>query len=57
MSKSPGHQKWPDHEVRETRMSQRVTAEIDGQLIADTADAIRVDEDGNPPRYSIGKFM
>ena len=51
MSKSPGHQKWPDHRVRETRLNLRVTVEIDGQPVADSADVIRVDEDGNPARY------
>jgi uncharacterized protein (DUF427 family) len=51
MSKSPGHQKWPDHKVRETRVDQRITAEIDGQIVADSSDVIRVDEDGSPPRY------
>lgn len=51
MSKSPGHQKWPSHNVRETHVNQQVTVEINGQLIADSSDAIRVDEDGSPPRY------
>jgi uncharacterized protein (DUF427 family) len=51
MSKSPGHQKWPDHKVRESRVGQRVTVEIKGQTIADSANVIRVDEDHSPPRY------
>lgn len=51
MSTSPGHQKWPDHNVRETQMNRRVTVAINGELIADSADVIRVDEDGNPSRY------
>ena len=53
MGKSPGHQKWPDHKICETRLHQRVTVEINGELVADTADAIRLEEDGNPPRYYI----
>lgn len=51
MSKSPGHQKWPEHKVRETPVGQRITVELNGQVIADSRDAIRVDEDGSPARY------
>ncbi|HEX8757343.1 MAG TPA: DUF427 domain-containing protein [Steroidobacteraceae bacterium] len=51
MSKSPGHQKWPEHKVRETPVGERVTVELNGQVIADSRDAIRVDEDGSPARY------
>lgn len=51
MSKSPGHQKWPDHKVRETPVGQQVTAELDGQILAESTRAIRVDEDGSPARY------
>ncbi|MGA9369037.1 MAG: DUF427 domain-containing protein [Steroidobacteraceae bacterium] len=51
MSKSPGHQKWPEHKVLETPVGRRVTVEIDGQLVADSSNVIRVDEDGSPVRY------
>jgi uncharacterized protein (DUF427 family) len=51
MSKSPGHQKWPDHEVRETRVGQRMKVEIGGDVLADSADVIRVDESDYPARY------
>src|SRR5436309_10635222 len=51
MSKSPGHQKWPDHKVREQRVGQRMKVDIDGTVIADSADVIRVDEDEYPARY------
>ena len=51
MSRSPGHQKWPDHNVRETTLSRRVTVEINGQRIADSTNVVRVDEDGSPARY------
>jgi uncharacterized protein (DUF427 family) len=51
MSKSPGHQKWPDHQVQETRVEQAVTAEIGGQKVAESHNVIRVDEDQHPARY------
>ena len=51
MSKSPGHQKWPDHQVRETTVGQRMRVEIGGEVIADSADVIRLDESQHPTRY------
>jgi uncharacterized protein (DUF427 family) len=51
MSKSPGHQKWPEHKVIETSVGERITVEIDGQVVADSRNVIRVDEDGSPARY------
>lgn len=51
MSHSPGHQKWPDHKVRETPVGKQVTVELNGQIVAQSANVIRVDEDGSPARY------
>jgi uncharacterized protein (DUF427 family) len=51
MSKSPGHQKWPEHKVIETPVGKRVTVELDGKTVADSRNVIRVDEDGSPARY------
>ena len=52
MAKSPGHRQFPDHQVRETRLRGTVVvAEMDGQVIAESNDVIRVDEDKAPPRY------
>jgi uncharacterized protein (DUF427 family) len=51
MSKSPGHQKWPDHKVRERHLTERVKAEVASEVLADSTDVIMVAEDGNPVRY------
>src|SRR5919108_2467886 len=51
MSKSPGHKKWPDHKVQETKLEQRVQVEVNGEIVADSNDVIKVEEDGNPDRY------
>ena len=51
MSRSPGHQQHPDHKVQELRAPGRMKVEWNGTVIADSADAVRLEEDGNPPRY------
>jgi uncharacterized protein (DUF427 family) len=51
MPKSPGHRKWPEHKVLEKHLGQRMKVELDGELIAESSDVIRVDEDGQPARY------
>jgi uncharacterized protein (DUF427 family) len=51
MSQSPGHAAHPEHAVRETRVPDVVKVRLDGLTIAESEDVIRVDEDGNPPRF------
>jgi uncharacterized protein (DUF427 family) len=51
MSKSPGHKKWPDHHVTERHLDEKVTVRLNGEVLADSDDVIRVDEDGYPARF------
>jgi uncharacterized protein (DUF427 family) len=51
MRKSPGHEKYPDHRVREQPLGLWMKVEIDGELIADSIDVVQVVEDRNPVRY------
>jgi uncharacterized protein (DUF427 family) len=48
--KSPGHQKWPDHKVKETQLAGKAEVQIGSEVIADSRDVIRVEEDGSPVR-------
>lgn len=50
MTKSPGHRKFPDHKVREEPLRQRWRVEVDGEILAESTDVIKVDEDGSPVR-------
>lgn len=51
MSNSPGHQRAPDHKVLERRVDARMTVELDGGVVADSRNVVRVDEDGHPQRF------
>ena len=51
MSKSPGHQKMPNHKVAEEHVPETMKVEVDGETIAQSTDVIRVKEDGHPDRY------
>lgn len=51
MSKSPGHQKWPDHKIVERRVGERLQVAADGETVADSTDVIRLEEDGSPVRF------
>ena len=51
MSKSPGHREHPEHKVLKQRLSERIQASADGELLADSTDVIKVEEDRHPSRY------
>jgi uncharacterized protein (DUF427 family) len=49
--KSPGHQRAPDHQVRETHVKEVVKVRFNGVTIAESNNVIKVDEDKSPVRY------
>jgi uncharacterized protein (DUF427 family) len=51
MNKSPGHQQFPDHHVTGRPVGERMLVSVNEEIVADSRDVIRVDEDGNPARY------
>lgn len=51
MGKSPGHQKRPDHKITEKHVQRKTKVEVNGEVVADSNDVIRVEEDGHPVRY------
>lgn len=51
MSKSPGHRQWPEHEVHEEPLDYKVNVTVDDEIIAESNDVIKVDEDDCPVRY------
>jgi len=51
MSKSPGHREHPEHKVREKRLREHIRASVGGELLADSTDVIKVEEDQHPGRY------
>ena len=51
MSKSPGHAKWPKHQIRERHVSDHLIAAAGGEPLADSSDVIRLEEDGHPARH------
>jgi len=51
MGRSPGHQQHTGHRVDEAHVAERMRVEVGGELIADSRDVVRVDEDGHPVRY------
>jgi uncharacterized protein (DUF427 family) len=51
MAKAPGYQKNPNHRIQTTPVEQSVRVFVRAELVAESNDVLRVDEDGHPPRY------
>jgi uncharacterized protein (DUF427 family) len=51
MSESPGHRDHPEHNVLEKRLGERVRVSVGSELLADSTDVIKVEEDRHPSRY------
>lgn len=51
MSKSPSHREHPEHKVLEKHLHERIRASAGGELLADSTDVIKVEEDQHPSRY------
>jgi uncharacterized protein (DUF427 family) len=50
---APGWKTYPNHRIVAKPAGARVQVTVNGKVIADTRDAIRVDEDGYPTVYYI----
>lgn len=51
MSKSPGHQRMPDHKVEERHPAKHFRVKVGDEILAESDDVIEVVEDGAPNRY------
>jgi uncharacterized protein (DUF427 family) len=51
MSRAPGYQRAPTHQIREERFTQPVRVEVNGEVVAESTAVIRVKEDRSPDRY------
>jgi len=49
----PGYKKYPDHRITTNPAGVRVRVKLDGEVIADTRDAIRLEEGDYPAVYYI----
>ena len=49
----PGYKKYPDHRITTKPAGVRVRVKLDGEVIADTRDAIRLEEGDYPAVYYI----
>ncbi len=49
----PGWKKYPDHRITTKPAGLRVQVKLDGELIADTRDAIKLEESDHPVVYYI----
>jgi uncharacterized protein (DUF427 family) len=52
-NRSPGHARNPAHRVDARPAGVRVRIVFNGEIVADTRDAVRLDESGYPPVYYV----
>lgn len=48
---APGYKKYPDHRIETKATKERVRVTFNGEVIADTRDAVRLEESGHPAVY------
>ena len=48
--KSPAHENWPDHKIKESRLAGKSEVQVGAETVAVSEDVIRVEEDRSPPR-------
>lgn len=51
MAKSPGYSSHPDHRIREAPEERTARVVVRDLILAESKDALRVEEDGHPVRY------
>ena len=51
MAKSPGHRDHANHRVEESQLGRRATVSVGGEVIADSTDVLKLEEDGHRVRY------
>ena len=51
MTRSPGHREHPEHKVLEKRIHDRIKASVGNDVLADSSDVIKVEEDQAQGRY------
>ncbi|HZP94336.1 MAG TPA: DUF427 domain-containing protein [Burkholderiales bacterium] len=49
----PGYSKHPEHRLTTAPAGVRVQVRFQGEILADSREAIRLDEDGHPPAYYV----
>jgi uncharacterized protein (DUF427 family) len=52
-NRAPGWKQYPRHRITTRPAGVRVQVRVEGELVADTRDAVRLDEDGYPAVYYI----
>ena len=52
-NRAPGWKQYPRHRITTRPAGVRVQVSVKGELVADTRDAVRLDEDGYPAVYYI----